>query len=249
MAHYCNHVNLYWITSESDVERISEMLNGPLKGNLHQNMLDRHIMNRIPLITFVYDTHENHLQEIERLLKIADYGEDFVPNDPTLFETPYETLSKSSGKPPGKQNAIEVTYDCIKLQKPPDMKMDVFGLEYEKIMNIVLENLNKSRAQHRSFNAVADPLPPPDWFNQIKPPQDEPVYDTDFRLKMMKKFLVDNRKKRQRLSRTARKNEILEKLSIDEEMNIAKMRYDLNQGVDRVEDEDISDYRESVDEN
>ena len=123
------------------------------------------------------------------------------------------------------------------MKKPDDMNMKTLDLDYEEMINIVLVNLKKSRAQHRTFNAVADPLPPPDWIKNQNV-QDEHVYNTDERIEEMKKFLVENRKKRQRLARNARKDIILKQMLVDIEMNEAKDVYDSIQDVRNLEDED-----------
>lgn len=221
-------------------------------GRLHQHIIDRNFMHSVPWIHFVLDVQQNHCEEVERLLKKCDFGQDFEPFDNTLFETPYEVISRLDEKPNAKMNTkfenSEKVYEFLTLQKPNDMKMNVLGLNYELIMNIVLSNLKRSRAQHRSFNAVADPLPPTDWSNTTTLDNNEiqAVYNTDQRIKAMKKFLVENRKKKQRLSRDARKRDILDQFANNQHLTDAIIN--LEENLIQKDIDPTEDYCDSEDE-
>ena len=185
-------------------------------------------MHSVPWIQFVLDITENHCEEVERILQRCDFGADFEPSDSTLFKTPYETMSRSDEKPKTKTSdkfeCNQNVYQFLKIQKPMDMQMNCLGLDYESIINSVLINLNKCRAQHRSFNAVADPLPPPDW--SVHPQAEtntksEAVYNTEERIKAMKRFLIENRKKREKLSREKKRLVVLQEMQITSHLNDA----------------------------
>lgn len=246
-----NILQIYWSRSGTDLslEDIQKRLYG-LTGQINRVINDYNFMGKVPHIEFVYDTRELHIEEIESLLEKADMGSDFQQSDPTLFKTPYQVLTettqnkkiKKSKESKQQTNTNENdTYSYLKMKKPDDMDMKTLDLNYEEMINIVLVNLKKSRAQHRSFNAVADPLPPPDWIKNQNV-QNEHIYNTDERIEEMKKFLIENRKKRQRLARNARKDIILRQMLVDIEMNEAKDAYDSVQ-------EDVQDFKDEDTEN
>ena len=198
-------------------------------------MTERNLMNSIPWLQFVLDVDENRSEEVDNILKKCDFGPDFKPSDVTLLETPYEKASRSDNKPI--KNKKEQTlqnpnvYEFIKIGKPSDMQMNCLGLDYEFLINQVLLNLNKSRALHRKFNAVADPLPPPDW--SVPPSvhtdnEANAVYNTEQRIKAMKTFLVENRKKREKLSRIKKREMVLKQLETQSYMEQAFDSYQLN---------------------
>ncbi len=250
----CNNLNIYWVSKCEDTKRVAQMLD-QMKGKLHQHLIDRNFMTSVPWIQFVLDIQENHTEEVERVLKKCDFGEDYKPFDNTLFETPYEKINRLDEKPNSKLNDrfenSEKVYELLTLQKPNDMKMNLLGLDYELIMNIVLSNLKKSRAQHRSFNAVADPLPPPDWSIPLTQlninNESDAVYNTEERIKVMKKFLIENRKKKQKLSREARKRQILEQMALRDEMNDRINRLEENMNIAQNElTEDYCDFDDDI---
>ncbi|CAG2100250.1 unnamed protein product [Medioppia subpectinata] len=186
----CDSANVFWISKSDETERVAKMLD-QMKGRLRHHVMDRHLMHSVPWIQFVLDVTENHSLEVDRVLKTCDFGPDFKPFDETMFETPYERVGRKDGKIITNQSEESIEnmdgiYEYMKLKKPNDMQMNCLGLNYELIINIVLSNLKKSRAQHRCFNAVADPLPPPDWSeptpNSVGSESDA-FYNTDERIK------------------------------------------------------------------
>ncbi|KAG0722935.1 putative ribosome-binding factor A, mitochondrial [Chionoecetes opilio] len=76
-------INVYWMTtgsSEKDDE-LAELLHSHAK-TVRQELSNLRVIGYSPPLTFVRDDRHHKLMEVERLLTIADYGEDFEPTDP-----------------------------------------------------------------------------------------------------------------------------------------------------------------------
>ena len=199
-------------------------------------------MGRIPQIQFNHDLSCNRAAFVRKLIQKADYGPGFVPSDPTIFTPPTKVISneeKSIEDLKFKRRGFSlykrslVLFDEYRTESDPsktnnenktpvfehpeDMNLNVLGLDYRSIMDKVLFHMKKTRAEHRGYNAVADPLPPAEWVAPAPFPatddETEPSLSPDERINIMKKFMVDNRKKRHRMSRDARR-ELDERLMI-----------------------------------
>ncbi|KAK8406352.1 hypothetical protein O3P69_007215 [Scylla paramamosain] len=76
-------INVYWVTTgnpEKD-QQTQEFLNCHAKAVRHE-LSNLRIIGHSPPITFLRDDRHHKLQEVERLLAIADFGEDFEPTSP-----------------------------------------------------------------------------------------------------------------------------------------------------------------------
>ena len=104
-------------------------------------------------------------------------------------------------------------------EAPGDMKLDSRGLEYRKIMNRVLAGMKRVRSAEYShpLNPVADPLPPSTWVSPPIFPTDHELLQranpqhTDARLDSMKSFVINYKKKQNRMFKDNRR-ELDEKL-------------------------------------
>lgn len=106
---------------------------------------------------------------------------------------------------------------------PEDMRLDTFSLDYKNIINKLLFNLVKSRSPSQAFNPISDPLPPVDWSSvkpmpRIPPDMNDPAQNFKGRVIVMRKFLIENRKKKQLLSRQAKR--IKEEMSLEASNNL-----------------------------
>lgn len=106
-----------------------------------------------------------------------------------------------------------------RFEAPEDMRVDARGLEYRKIMNRVLAGMKRVRSAESShpLNPVADPLPPSTWVHPPLFPPDHQllqrslVQDTETRLDNMKSFVINYKKKQNRMFKENRR-ELDEKL-------------------------------------
>lgn len=201
-----------------------------MTGALHKHLIERNFLGRVPIVKFNYDQTSYSVEKVQFLLKGADYGKNFRPNDPTKFAPPTQVLTGDpAGMPEIKtrffkkmltvydQNveyinslkAVNNDYKIPTFNYPADMNLGMLGIDYLSIMNKVLFHMKKSRAEHRGHVPIADPLPPAEWVAPPMFPMDDPIRNdvmpnTDERVMSMKNFVVENKKKRQRMFRASR---------------------------------------------
>lgn len=128
---------VYWVATDSkgSDESLEEKLKrsaGPLRHELSQLKL----MGEVPRVTFVKDKHYSQLSEVDRLLAIADYGEDYEPILPQTvqnraFTPQYRFTVLGSGD-------VESTL--------PPMRHDVFALDHAAVMNRIISSMSRTRA-------------------------------------------------------------------------------------------------------
>lgn len=124
----------------------------------------------IPKITFVQDLSRAQFAEVDRLLKVADFGPDYRPSnisdklrqEPTLHrsiehpevthDTENDRLEEHNNKIPHTSNE---SLDMNIMPQPiPDtqveLKNDVYGLNYDTLMSKVL--ISKQKVKFRDFD-------------------------------------------------------------------------------------------------
>ncbi|XP_046367098.2 uncharacterized protein LOC124142577 [Haliotis rufescens] len=171
-------VNIYWLSHglEKDDELEIELKKHEAK--LRSILISYRIVGTIPQVTFVQDKTAGRYAEVEKLLRIADFGPDFIPGPlgssirtlPQAETTPSdadisEQLQKLSldfvdTKHGRHIIAVDektdlVPEDVSKMMEDekdpvPDLnfRSDLYGLNHEEIMNRLL--LKKHKTKHRS---------------------------------------------------------------------------------------------------
>jgi ribosome-binding factor A len=269
--HY-NILNIYWTTKRSDIHAIGVKL-GELTGKLHKKMIEKNFMTVIPIIKFNFDRSKINIDTVNSLLAQDENlqtnpvsPQDFIP--PSQAATGYHFLDPLGPRFRAKKVALfhqefkeeqerkhnspdSVNYQTLKFVHPSDMKLDVQGLDYEKVMNVVLSRLKKARSQTNKF--VADPLPPAVWVEEPKlPPEHEvqrrKILDTTTRLSVMRQFIANNKRQKSHKYR--------ERIKEEEEMieAVAQVHKEIkdrvfpnNDVVDAVHEHDDRDYMEEDD--
>lgn len=125
-------LSVFWMVTDSkqndeSVENILKQSAGRLRHELTQLKL----IGEVPRIVFVKDEQYSQLNEVDRLLAIADFGDDHEPNLP------------------GRNVSNEWTpkFRTTNLDGNEDLPMrhDVFGLDHGIIMNRIKDSMSKSR--------------------------------------------------------------------------------------------------------
>lgn len=133
----CQHfhgLNVFWFstTDDSKLLSIEERLfkiAGPLRHELSQLRL----MGEVPRITFVRDKKYSLLNEVDVLLRTADFGEDYERN-------PYgQRLKKEFDPASAVTDIADSTSDVI------PMRNDVFGIDRNAIMGRIERSLAKTK--------------------------------------------------------------------------------------------------------
>lgn len=116
-------------------------------------------------------------------------------------------------------------YRNLRLKMPPDMPQDTLGLDYEELMNRVLSTMHRARAQHQfrvtsesELNAVGDHLPPLDMKAVLEKYNSNSnnsafEYNTEERIKAIKKFVELNRRRRNKLELKAKRRLLEEEIN------------------------------------
>lgn len=112
-------------------------------------------MGEVPQINFVKDRRHMKTAEIDAALKFADFGEDFIPTDPTLFLKTEPTLELRISDEQRKQikelDKLPLNEDETEEFEMPIMRNDTFGLDQAKIMNRIVASLSKSKQAWHNF--------------------------------------------------------------------------------------------------
>lgn len=225
--HY-NYLNIYWVIPE--VTRVTEIglkLNA-LGGELAKKMIERNFMTVIPIIRFNFDKNKvateniyNALKHQQRDTKPDVNKPPVVPEPPTLDAKGYFRIDPLRPKLYQKKVLLfyeefskkksaedKSNYKIPSFKSPEDMNLVVFGLDYKQTMDKILANLKRSRAEHRGYNPVADPLPPSSWVSPSQPTpdhlKDKIKLDTYDRIQIMKNFIVENKRKKDRMYRVSK---------------------------------------------
>ncbi|XP_068208869.1 uncharacterized protein [Palaemon carinicauda] len=164
-------LNVHWYCTGSYVDdSISELLQSNAS-HIRFELSKQNLIGRVPPILFVKDHRYYKLMEVERCLAIADFGEDFVPSDPThhmktnlvlkeefddkiknLIEITKESDEDFFGEALKLSNSLSLEEVDDKMDLPSDlpvMRDDVLGVNTQKILNVVRQGMTRARAEHR----------------------------------------------------------------------------------------------------
>lgn len=141
-------VNVFWFARDTahdpDIGRLLKRVAGGLRHELSQLRL----IGQVPKLTFVKDKTHGLSADVDSALRQADYGDDYVPTNPTLV--PRSEVKLQTELPPEVRRKIgnlenEIQYPRDDHDPLPDMRHDVLGLEHGLIMNKIKRSLNKSK--------------------------------------------------------------------------------------------------------
>lgn len=147
-------LNIYWISNNNvyneEVHRRLKSIAGPLRHELSVLRL----MGEIPQINFCFHREIAKATEVDALIKKADFGEDFVPTDPTLFLKANNKLEyKLSEETRRKIRELDQLDDEIE-QVLPEMRHDIYGLDHDRIMKSIMASMNKSVKAWESYTSL-----------------------------------------------------------------------------------------------
>lgn len=146
-------VNVYWLAkgdeNDYEIEKILSKLSGALRHELSQLK----VMGEVPKIHFVKDKKFSKAFEVDTLLKKADFGEDFVPTDPTLFMKSVPELEmKIPEEIKAKIKELESSMEDDFYEEPlPEMRHDVLGLNHYEIMKKITKSIDKQKIAWDQF--------------------------------------------------------------------------------------------------
>lgn len=159
-------INVHWLCPETNVDEMESVLMRNSRAIRHE-LSQLRVLGHVPPITFVKDYRYKKLQEVERLLSVADFGEDAETSQPAhVLSTPVDnsdeettnTVEVKSDSPSSEIFRImsdlhvplteELGTDVLPPDLPP-MRYDVLGVDTQKIYTKILQRLKQTRADHR----------------------------------------------------------------------------------------------------
>lgn len=135
-------LNVFWFSTANNNEmlQIGERL-AKIAGPLRHELSQLRLMGEVPRIAFVKDKKLAMLNEVERLLETADFGEDHVHN-------PYGQRVRNEFDP-----ATAATDDCSSDVIP--MRSDLFGVDRNAIMGRIERSLAKTKHAWEAYEVGA----------------------------------------------------------------------------------------------
>ena len=241
VGQHFNILNIFWTTD--NLERISFIAQKlhDMVGLVTKKMVEKNFMTLMPTIRFVHDKSKASIEAVNEALTKSGLKPSFDPRNfapPTELATGYHFLDPLGPRIRAKKVALfyeefkesqereyrdkGVNYRTDKFTAPPDMRLDAQGLDYERIMNLVMANVQRSRADAKRRVYVADPLPPAVWVDEHQQPPDHEKArlekpDTTVRLSTMRQFVIEHRRKRAKFfkEKERAKNEELDGVADD----------------------------------
>ncbi|XP_064104645.1 uncharacterized protein LOC135214354 [Macrobrachium nipponense] len=165
-------VNVHWYCTGSDVDdNISKLLESSAN-HIRFELSKQNMIGRVPPILFVKDRRYYKIMEVERCLALADFGEDFVPSDPTHHVKTNLVLREELGDEITKalkiteENNEDFFKEALKLSASlshkeekidlpsdlPVMRDEVLGVNTQKIFTLVKQSMTRARAEHRKVS-------------------------------------------------------------------------------------------------
>lgn len=235
------HARIYWNTTEEDpaqIEEYNRLLNSMIP-DIQKNLAATYYRNRPPELTFVYDVYDGINNQMEHLFNIVHKETARLakePFDPSkLFEK--EKLIKKEFDIKSvvvRDPSVDFPRDeenPTTFRHPYEMNLFMCKLDFKKMYESILFKLSQGKGRRTLGRAKPiDPttLPSPyvdaPIFRQSDLERDQ--YDmplTEDRVKLMRSFVVANKKKIQRESREL-KREMFDRLDEELEENLSVKR-------------------------
>ncbi|XP_076223994.1 uncharacterized protein LOC143174547 [Nomia melanderi] len=140
-------LNIHWADNSIDTSDTEEILE-KCAFKLRNELCHLHIIGFVPQIKFVRCKHIEQEKEIEKRLKIADYGEDHISSIYTFSVNHVVSAKKLT-------DSTNETAECENPDNPDDnfvitlpvMKHIIFDLDHAQIMSKIKASLNQSKQQ------------------------------------------------------------------------------------------------------
>ncbi|XP_037035197.1 uncharacterized protein LOC119073667 [Bradysia coprophila] len=130
-------VNVYWLARGDGTDERLEAMLSKSTGMLRYNLSTLRLMGEVPMIKFVKDRFYAKSVEVDMLLKVADFGDDYVPSTPSQM-----IRNDLSG------NTIPFDNEL------PEMTHTILGLNHAEIMNRIKHNMSKAKQAWEKYETV-----------------------------------------------------------------------------------------------
>lgn len=170
--------------------------------HLSASVTERRLIGRTPVINFVLDRSIEVDKKLEDAMKKAESLQK-VPTPNQLVKTVKSSLKTNRNYTETSSNLTPHMFSA-----PKDMTNSIFGLDYETLYNHAASQLERGRAlstRTRPSDNVILSAPPIIKGPPINTEEEDPIR----RIVNMQKFLINQKKKTERLGRMRRLEEIL----------------------------------------
>jgi len=150
-------LNVFWLAQGDENDEIIGEILKELSGPIRHELSQLRLMGEIPRIFFLKDKFYSKAAEVDVLLAKADFGEDFVPTDPTLFmKSQLRLQMKLPEDVREKIQEIEENLDEIDEDELPEMRHDVLGIDHSMIMKKIAASIDKKKRAWETFETETD---------------------------------------------------------------------------------------------
>lgn len=151
-------LNIYWFGKKAERDELIDATLKSIAGPLRHELSVLRVMGEVPQINFCRDRQHVKSTVIDSLLLNADFGEEFVPTDPTLFmksETQLEMKLPDELRQKIREldtATDDVEHADVEKEEYPTMRNDIFGLDHARIMGSVVASIDKTSKAWDLFN-------------------------------------------------------------------------------------------------
>ncbi|OTF83901.1 hypothetical protein BLA29_000469 [Euroglyphus maynei] len=218
------YLQVYWTNENADDrQEIGTILNSN-KGRLHELLIGMQFARNVPWIQFVFDLQASNDQEIEQRLEKcrAQSGNIEKINPEQYCHSIVDRISE--GERPS-SHVDDISYrshanEYDEMRMPADIfRKYVPDLDYEALMNKVMQNMPRTRAQHEEDLLQMKALEnhslgeSPFASQQRTASAAQPIdYDTENRIKAIRKFVQLNKKRKDKMERRLKRSILSEEI-------------------------------------
>ena len=237
------HVKIYWNFTSEDEAKVQEYdrLLKEMIPEIKKSLTANYYRNTAPEISFIYDVYDGMNKQMEFLFGSVKHETAKLvkePFDPAkLFEK--EKLIKKEFDIKSivlRDPSVDFQRDeqhPTKFKHPFEMNLFMYNLDFKKIYESILIKISQGKSKRSLTKVLNDQQTKPSIYVQApffkQSELDQTEFDlplTDDRVKLMKQFVIANKKKIQRESREMKKDmfnrldsELDEKLTIKKELD------------------------------
>lgn len=196
----------------------------------------------LPRNFYFTDKYYAKLAEVDIQLAKADFGEDYVPVNPSYrLKSEFSLTSKLPDDVIAKIEDLDDGYEDFEEEPLPQMRHDVFGLNHSHIMNKVRVSLKKSKAIHRMQPHLVENV------NEIKIETSNPIVFESMRAQraafqefLQKRLVMKAKAKREREKNYLPDKEYLKDISLATDDYLDEYENDLDEDfIEEIDDSKI----------
>ncbi|CAH0764336.1 unnamed protein product [Diatraea saccharalis] len=228
-------VRVFWVCKGTATDEETESVLKRTSGILRHELSTLSVMGQVPYITFVKDKQEANVVELDRILSVADYGDDYEQTQiGHLLKTEFTLNTRLSEEMKAKIKQLEAEIP-LEDDPVPEMTHNVYGLDHDKILSRLVAARKKIRDAWDNVDVNGDNTVISYRSSAVKPVEDN--------LSNQREELADFLLKRQIMQNKLRKQmrNDREQLQIQYEL-LTDQTQDVDDESDVYSDDDEDDY-------